>query len=59
LAILLIENFCQSGKDFDSKLAELGSERLIERVDADVEYQVLATTWRKRLVEVLKAHAPL
>lgn len=48
------ENFCQSGKDFDGKLAELGAERLVERVDADVEYQTLATTWRKRLVEVLK-----
>lgn len=53
------ENFCQSGKDFDGKLAELGAERLVERVDADVEYQTLATTWRKRLVEVLKARAPV
>ncbi|CDG46817.1 NADPH-dependent assimilatory sulfite reductase flavoprotein subunit [Serratia symbiotica] len=53
------ENFCQSGKDFDGKLAELGAERLVERVDADVEYQTLATTWRKRLVEVLKVRAPV
>ena len=30
------EFFCQSGKDFDSKLAELGGERLLDRVDADV-----------------------
>ncbi|CAI1823768.1 Sulfite reductase [NADPH] flavoprotein alpha-component [Serratia quinivorans] len=52
------ENFCQSGKDFDSKLAELGAERLVERVDADVEYQELATAWRKQVVEVLKARAP-
>ncbi|MBF1996570.1 NADPH-dependent assimilatory sulfite reductase flavoprotein subunit [Serratia symbiotica] len=53
------ENFCQSGKDFDGKLAELGAERLVERVDADVEYQTLATTWRKRLVEVLKVRVPV
>lgn len=33
------EFFCQSGKDFDAKLAELGGERLLDRVDADVEYQ--------------------
>jgi sulfite reductase (NADPH) flavoprotein alpha-component len=52
------ENFCQSGKDFDNKLAELGAERLVERVDADVEYQELATAWRKQVVEVLKARAP-
>ncbi|AEW44335.1 sulfite reductase (NADPH) flavoprotein alpha-component [Serratia symbiotica str. 'Cinara cedri'] len=48
------ERFCQAGKDFDSKLAELGAERLVERVDADVEYQALAVTWRKRLIGALK-----
>ncbi|HGS6002248.1 MULTISPECIES: NADPH-dependent assimilatory sulfite reductase flavoprotein subunit [Klebsiella] len=53
------EFFCQSGKDFDSKLAELGAERLLDRVDADVEYQAAAAEWRARVVEVLKARAPV
>ncbi|EMI5801424.1 NADPH-dependent assimilatory sulfite reductase flavoprotein subunit [Klebsiella aerogenes] len=52
------EFFCQSGKDFDSKLAELGGERLLDRVDADVEYQAAAAEWRARIVDVLKARAP-
>ncbi len=52
------EFFCQSGKDFDSKLAELGGERLLDRVDADVEYQAAAAEWRARVVDVLKARAP-
>ncbi|KFK93457.1 MULTISPECIES: NADPH-dependent assimilatory sulfite reductase flavoprotein subunit [unclassified Serratia (in: enterobacteria)] len=52
------ENFCQSGKDFDAKLAELGAERLVERIDADVEYQALALAWRKQVVEVMKGRAP-
>ncbi|EML5899862.1 NADPH-dependent assimilatory sulfite reductase flavoprotein subunit [Citrobacter freundii] len=52
------EFFCQAGKDFDSKLAELGGERLLDRVDADVEYQAAAAEWRARLVDVLKARAP-
>ena len=52
------EFFCQAGKDFDAKLAELGGERLLDRVDADVEYQAAATQWRARLVDVLKARAP-
>ncbi len=52
------EFFCQSGKDFDNKLAELGGERLLDRVDADVEYQTAAAEWRARVVEVLKARAP-
>ncbi|MDE9621345.1 NADPH-dependent assimilatory sulfite reductase flavoprotein subunit [Citrobacter portucalensis] len=52
------EFFCQAGKDFDTKLAELGGERLLDRVDADVEYQAAAAQWRARLVDVLKARAP-
>ncbi|MBU3893538.1 NADPH-dependent assimilatory sulfite reductase flavoprotein subunit [Serratia rhizosphaerae] len=52
------ENFCQSGKDFDAKLAELGAERLVERIDADVEYQDVAAAWRKQVVTVLKDRAP-
>lgn len=52
------EFFCQSGKDFDSKLAELGAERLLDRVDTDVEYQAAAAEWRARIVEVLKARVP-
>lgn len=53
------EFFCQSGKDFDNKLAELGAERLLDRVDADVEYQAAAAEWRARVVEELKARAPV
>ncbi|WP_222888714.1 NADPH-dependent assimilatory sulfite reductase flavoprotein subunit [Enterobacter sp. C2] len=52
------EFFCQCGKDFDSKLAELGAERLLARVDADVEYQTAASEWRARIVEILKARVP-
>ncbi|EPK4232718.1 NADPH-dependent assimilatory sulfite reductase flavoprotein subunit [Klebsiella pneumoniae] len=53
------EFFCQSGKDFDNKLAELGAERLLDRVDADVEYQAAAAEWRACVVEALKARAPV
>ncbi|MCO0684465.1 NADPH-dependent assimilatory sulfite reductase flavoprotein subunit [Klebsiella pneumoniae] len=53
------EFFCQSGKDFDNKLAELGAERLLDRVDVDVEYQAAAAEWRARVVEALKARAPV
>ncbi|EPF13565.1 Sulfite reductase [NADPH] flavoprotein alpha-component [Cedecea davisae] len=52
------EFFCQSGKDFDSKLAELGGERLLERVDTDVEYQPAAQEWRGKIVELLKSRVP-
>ncbi|MDU5191316.1 MAG: flavodoxin domain-containing protein, partial [Mixta calida] len=41
------EFFSKAGKDFDSRLAELGGERLLERVDADVEFAAEAEKWRK------------
>lgn len=52
------ENFCQSGKDFDGKLAELGAERLLDRIDADVDYQQQAVAWRQQIVTILQARAP-
>ncbi|WP_145931743.1 NADPH-dependent assimilatory sulfite reductase flavoprotein subunit [Yersinia bercovieri] len=52
------EHFCQAGKDFDSKLAELGAERLLDRVDADVEYQESALQWRQQVVAALQARVP-
>ncbi|CNH38801.1 NADPH-dependent assimilatory sulfite reductase flavoprotein subunit [Yersinia intermedia] len=52
------EHFCQAGKDFDSKLAELGAQRLLDRVDADVEYQESAQQWRQQIVAALQARVP-
>ena len=52
------EFFSQAGKDFDSKLSELGGERLLDRVDADVEYAAEAEQWRKKIVDILKARVP-
>lgn len=49
------EHFCQAGKDFDQRLNALGAERLLERVDADVDFSAPAQRWCAQLVEVLKA----
>ncbi|BAO00138.1 sulfite reductase [NADPH] flavoprotein alpha-component [Candidatus Pantoea carbekii] len=48
------EFFSQIGKDFDTRFAELGAERLLDRVDADIEYHEQAVVWRKQLTEILK-----
>ena len=53
------EFFCQSGKDFDAKIAELGGERLLDRVDTDVEFQPAAAEWRAKIVDVLKSRVPV
>lgn len=50
--------FCQAGKDLDQRLAELGAQRLIERVDADLDYQDQAVKWRSSLVELLSQRLP-
>ncbi|MGL5800314.1 MAG: NADPH-dependent assimilatory sulfite reductase flavoprotein subunit [Plesiomonas sp.] len=47
------EKFCQTGKDFDSRLAELGARRLLARVDADVDYQAAVDLWSATLVAEL------
>ncbi|HEY0211204.1 NADPH-dependent assimilatory sulfite reductase flavoprotein subunit [Acerihabitans sp.] len=52
------EHFAKIGKDFDARLAELGAQRLLDRVDADVEYQPVAQAWRRDILEVLKARVP-
>ncbi|MBS9438667.1 NADPH-dependent assimilatory sulfite reductase flavoprotein subunit [Photorhabdus noenieputensis] len=52
------ERFCQAGKDFDDRLNELGAQRLLERVDGDVEYQQAAAQWRKQLTGILKQRIP-
>ncbi|TBM11356.1 NADPH-dependent assimilatory sulfite reductase flavoprotein subunit [Hafnia alvei] len=52
------ENFCQTGIDFDARLAELGGERLFDRADADVDFKSAAEAWRKQIVDVLKQRVP-
>jgi len=52
------EFFSKAGKDFDERLAELGAERLLDRVDADVEYKEQANARRQQITEILKARVP-
>ncbi len=52
------EFFSKAGKDFDSRLAELGAERLLDRVDADVEYAEQASAWRAAITAALKERVP-
>ncbi len=49
------EFFCQTGKDFDTRLAELGASRLAERADCDVDFDETAGEWMKAVTEALSA----
>lgn len=53
------EKFCQAGKDFDTRLAALGAERLVSRVDSDVDYDTPAERWIDDAIEALKLLKPL
>ncbi|UTW45200.1 assimilatory sulfite reductase (NADPH) flavoprotein subunit [bacterium SCSIO 12696] len=46
------EQFCQTGKEFDERLAELGGERTHARIDADVDYSGEQTQWISQWQEV-------
>ncbi len=39
------EFYCESGKDWDSRLQQLGATRLVDRVDCDVDYDSPAAAW--------------
>ncbi|WP_455648015.1 assimilatory sulfite reductase (NADPH) flavoprotein subunit [Lonepinella koalarum] len=49
------EYFCGAAVAFDSKLAELGGTRLLERTDCDLDYQASADAWIEKIVPVLVA----
>ena len=49
------EFFCQTGRDFDKKLEELGAERLYERVDCDVDYEEDAEKWMANVINTINS----
>ncbi len=51
------ERFAQCGKDFDKRLEELGGTRLLDRVDADVDYEGPFEGWLERALPLLSACA--
>jgi len=49
------EFFCQTGKDFDQRISALGATAVIERLDADVDYDQVTGPWiESALTEIEK-----
>jgi sulfite reductase (NADPH) flavoprotein alpha-component len=46
-------NFCQTGREFDARLAELGGERFAALVECDLDYDDAAAGWTKQLIAEL------
>ncbi|GAB56253.1 sulfite reductase (NADPH) flavoprotein alpha-component [Glaciecola punicea ACAM 611] len=49
------EFFCQTGKDFDSRLAALGARPIIARLDCDVDYNDDIASWSQSVTSLLIA----
>ena len=51
------EHFCQTGKDFDKRLEELGGKRIAPRVDCDVDFDEAAAGWMDSVLAALAKRA--
>ena len=49
------ELFCESGKEWDSRFGELGGQRLVDRIDCDVDYEGPAATWTDSVLSHMAA----
>ncbi|WP_240418899.1 assimilatory sulfite reductase (NADPH) flavoprotein subunit [Paenibacillus periandrae] len=52
------EFFCQTGKDFDTRLEELGGQRLTPRVDCDLDYDEPVAEWFEHVLSSLSGSQP-
>ncbi|MEM6822893.1 MAG: assimilatory sulfite reductase (NADPH) flavoprotein subunit [Verrucomicrobiota bacterium] len=51
------EKFCQTGKDFDQRLEDLGANRISARKDCDVDFDEPYQEWLKDVTSVLTQEA--
>ena len=47
------EFFCQTGKDFDKRLEDLGGKRIYSRVDCDLDYDEQVAEWIEGVLNAL------
>jgi sulfite reductase (NADPH) flavoprotein alpha-component len=52
------EKFCETGRQFDARLAELGAQALHARVDCDVDFEAAARQWIDAVVADVTADQP-
>src|SRR5690606_9427386 len=51
------ERFCETGRQFDTRLEALGAQRFEARVDCDVDFEAAATRWMDAVVAKITAEA--
>ena len=58
LGDITYKQFCQTGREFDRRLEELGAARLYDRVDCDVDYRDGFEQWSDGVLAALGSAAP-
>ncbi|PCJ31573.1 MAG: sulfite reductase subunit alpha [Gammaproteobacteria bacterium] len=48
------DEFCLAGRQWDTRLAELGANRVVDRVDCDVDFDDDAEAWSKAALDAIK-----
>jgi sulfite reductase (NADPH) flavoprotein alpha-component len=51
--------FCATGRRIDERLAELGAQRMLGRVDCDVDFEDPAQSWHRQILAEARARAPV
>ncbi|MBK1791748.1 assimilatory sulfite reductase (NADPH) flavoprotein subunit [Persicirhabdus sediminis] len=51
------DQFCQTGKEIDERLAELGAKRLVDRADCDVDFDDSYAAWADSVFDKLGSAA--
>jgi len=46
-------NYCQTGRELDARLEELGAERIVPIVECDLDYEDSASRWSEDVLKVL------
>lgn len=47
------EKFCETGRQFDARLASLGAKPFVSRTDCDVDFETPAKQWMEQVIEHL------
>lgn len=47
------EKFCETGRQFDARLAALGAKPFVSRIDCDVDFEAPAKQWMEQVIEHL------
>jgi len=55
----LYDQFCKTGRDFDTRFEELGATRIHPRVDCDVDFDEPAKAWMDGVLDALSGTGPL